>query len=68
MDIDGPIGLANSKVEVFVGRRAAKPYLARVLNSFGDTVFTASLGCDSIRKSGVFIVVQNSSVRVRVIE
>jgi hypothetical protein len=68
VDIDGPIGLANSKVKVFVGKRAAKPYLARALNSFGDTVFTASLGCDSIRNSGVFIVVQKSSVRVKVIE
>lgn len=68
VDIDGPIALTNLRVKIFVGKKSAKPYLTRVLNGFGDTTFAASLGCDSIRKSGVFIVVQNSSVRVRVIE
>ena len=68
VDIDGPIVLANSKVKVFVGKVSTKPYISRVLNSFGDTMFEASLGCDSIRKARVFIVLQDSLVRVRVIE
>ena len=68
MDIDGPIALANSRVKVFVGKVSAKQYISRVLNSFGDTVFAASLRCDSIRKARVFIVLQDSLVRVRVIE
>jgi hypothetical protein len=68
VDIDGPIALANSRVKVFVGKVSAKPYISRVLNSFGDTVFAASLRCDSIRKARVFIVLQDSLVRVRVIE
>ena len=68
VDIDGPIELTNLKVRIFVGKTSAKPYLSRTLNSFGDTDFVASLGCDSIRKAGVFIVLQDSSFRVRVIE
>jgi hypothetical protein len=68
VDIDGPIVLATSKVNIFVGKVSAKPYRKRVLNRFGDTVFMASLGCDSIRKAGVFVVLKNSSIRVKVIE
>jgi len=68
VDIDGPIELTNLKVRIFVGKTSAKPYLSRTLNSFGDIQFKTNLACDYIRKLGVFVLLDNSSVRLRVIE
>ena len=68
VDIDGPIELTNLKVRIFVGKTSAKPYLSRTLNSFGDIQFKANLACDYIRRLGVFVLLDNSAVRLRVIE
>ncbi len=68
IDIDGPIALGNSKLRVFVGKTSTKPSTSRLLNGFGDTAFAMSSRCDSIRKAGVFVVLQDSNVRLRVIE
>ena len=68
VDIDGPIALGNSKLRVFVGKTSTKPSTSRLLNGFGDTAFAVSSRCDSIRKAGVFVVLQDSRVRLRVIE
>lgn len=68
VEIDGPIALGNSKLRVFVGKTSTKPTSSRLLNGFGDTVFVASSRCDLIRKAGVFVVLQDSKVRLRVIE
>ena len=68
IDIDGPIEFTNLKIQIFIGKTSTKQYLSKALNSFGDTRFKARLTCESVRKQGVFVLVENSAVRLRVIE
>ena len=68
IDIDGPIEFTNLKIQIFIGKNSTKQYLSKALNSFGDTRFKARLTCESVRKQGVFVRVESSAVRLRVIE
>ena len=68
IDIDGPSEFTNLKVQVFIGKTSTKQYLSKALNSFGDTRFKVRLTCESVRIQGVFVRVENSTVRLRVIE
>ena len=68
IDIDGPIEFTNLKIQIFIGKTSTKQYLSKALNSFGDTRFKARLTCESVRKQGVFVRVESSAVRLRVIE
>jgi len=68
IDIDGPIEFTNLKVQVFIGKTSTKQYLSKALNIFGDTRFKARLACELVREQGVFVQMENSAVRLRVIE
>lgn len=68
VDIDGPITQKNLPFQVFLGKTSKRQYLLRNLNDFGDLRFSVGQPCSLIRKQGIYVVSERSSVKVRVIE
>jgi len=68
IDIDGPQSLGGSNTRVFVKKNSTKPVTTRVLNEFGDATLRIKTSCAIVRRSGVFIVIDNSVIKIRVIE
>ena len=68
IDIDGSSGLRDLRFSIFVGKKSIKPTVVRTFNEFGDATFELSASCNLIRSQGVFVLAENSDVRVKVIE
>lgn len=68
VDIDGPQSMRGLGAKIYLSKTDSKVVSSRTLNEFGDATFQIGIRCSSVRKTGVFILVRNSSVRARVIE
>lgn len=68
VDIDGPQSMRGLGAKIYLSKTGSKPLLNRTLNEFGDATLQIGIRCSSVRRTGLFILVQNSSVRARVIE
>jgi len=68
IDIDGPPSLRGSNTRVFVKKNSTKPVTTRVLNEFSDATLKSNSSCANVRRSGVFIIIDGSLIKTRVIE
>lgn len=68
VDIDGSSGLRDLRFSIFVGKKSNKPTVARTFNEFGDATFELPTSCNLIRSQGIFVMAENSNIRVKVIE
>ena len=68
VDIDGPTSLKGTRTRLYLSKTASQPTALRILNEFGDVYLKFAKTCAQIRSSGVFVLLENSSIKVRVIE
>ena len=68
IDIDGPISFKGTRTKVFLTKTASKPISSKILNEYGDIYINVSKSCAQIRNAGLFVLLENSTVRARVIE
>jgi secreted trypsin-like serine protease len=67
VDIDAPVELRGRRLDVFLGKSQVNPNFRRVLDQFGDTVIKVAQNCASLLRSGVFVRLEDSSIRFKAV-
>jgi secreted trypsin-like serine protease len=67
VDIDASVELRGRRLDVFLGKSQVNPNFRRILDQFGDTVINLAQNCASLLRSGVFVRLEDSSIRFKAV-
>lgn len=65
VDIDADSALRGRRLDVFLSKYQKLPSFRRILDKFGDTVVLVQKPCTSVLREGVFVSLDNSTIRLR---
>jgi hypothetical protein len=67
LDIDASVGLRGRRLDVFFGKSQKSPDFRRILDEFGDTFVRVAGSCSSVLRSGVFVRLDDSSIKFKAV-
>jgi hypothetical protein len=67
VDIDASVELRGRRLDVFFGKSQKSPDFRRILDEFGDTVVRVARSCSYVLRSGVFVRLDDSSIKFKAV-
>jgi hypothetical protein len=66
--IDGPVAQRGLSVRLFTTKAGGLPIGSRTLDQYGDTTLKSKSSCANLRKTGVFVQLNDSPTRTQAVE
>ena len=67
IDVDAAVTLRGRRLDVFVGKSQKSPTFSRILDEFGDITFRLKQDCKTATRSGIYVRLDNSTIRFRAV-